>query len=137
MMKKMFKVAFIALSLMGGQIAAGSAASANEAGLMKYAQEPTVKKADVLSFKPFKVASRYTRRRNRAIASGIAVGIAALIISEAVRAERRRHRHRHHHHHDYDDDRYATPRQCRRWADRCDYDGARWACRKWNHRCRY
>ncbi|MCF6200311.1 MAG: hypothetical protein L3J67_13155 [Hyphomicrobiaceae bacterium] len=134
-MKKLFKAALIALSMTGFSVAATSSASANDAGLMKYAQEPTVKKADMLSFKPFKVAGRYTRRRNRAIAGGIAVGIAALIISEAVRSKRRRNHTHYNNNRSYG--RYgASPRQCRRWADKCDYHGRRWACRKWNNRCR-
>lgn len=134
-MKKLFKAALIVLSMAGFSIVATSSVSANDAGLMKYAQEPAVKKADMLSFKPFKVAGRYARRRNRAIAGGLAVGIAALIISEAVRSKRRRNDVYYNNNRSYG--RYgASRRQCRRWADKCDYQGRRWACRKWSNRCR-
>ncbi len=136
-MKTLFKAAVIALGVAGFSIGAIGGASANDAGLMKYAHAPAVKKADLLTFKPFKVAGRFARRRNRAIAGGIAVGIAALIISEAVRAKRRRHYNDDYY---YDDRSYVrnrgSRRQCRRWANKCDYHGARWACRKWNNRCR-
>lgn len=137
-MKKLFRAALVAATLSGFQAIALTGASAQtgsaDTDLTRYAVSPWGKNAD--TFRPFKVASRWTRRRNRAIAGGIAVGIAALVLSEAIRANR----HRRHHY--YDDGYYYSPRTsypgyrtCRIWARRCDY-GNRRACRKWNRRCR-
>ncbi len=135
-MKKLFKAALVVVSLTGFQALGTVAANASETGLLRYAQDPASRNVNL--FKPFKVASRRSRRRNRAIAGGIAVGIAALIISEAIRSKRHRY---------YDDDYYYDNRsynyrssypgyrQCNKWARRCDWGNNR-ACRKWNRRCR-
>ncbi len=133
-MKKLFKAALVIATLAGYQLMAVTGASAGETGLLKYAQDPVAK--GTMSFKPFQVAG-WRGRRNRRIAGGaVAAGIAALIISEAIRSKRRNH---------YDDDyrynrsyRYRSHpsrRQCRKWDRRCDYGNYR-ACRKWNNRCR-
>ncbi len=134
-MKKLFKAALVVATLAGFQLMAVAGASANDAGLLKYAQDPSAK--EMMTFKPFKVAG-WRGRRNRRALGGIAVaGIAALIISEAIRNKRRHH---------YDDDyrysrsysyrsSYPSRRQCRKWDRRCEWGNYR-ACRKWNNRCR-
>jgi hypothetical protein len=137
MMKRLFKAALIAVTLTGFQAIAVTGASAETGtsgtNLLQYAMDPDARTANL--FKPFKVASRRSRRRNRGIAGGvIAAGIAGLIISEAIRSKRRDRY--------YDDDRYYSHRSsypgrrtCRKWARSCDY-GSRRSCRKWNNRCR-
>ena len=138
MMRKLLKAAIVIAAIAGYQTVAISTASANDAGvasggLSQYAHDPATRKA--MPFKPFKVASRRSRRRNRAIAGAAVAGIAALILSEAIRSSRNRD------YYYYDDDYYGYHssypgyRKCNRWADRCDY-GNRRACRKWNRRCR-
>jgi hypothetical protein len=117
------------------QYALGQGASGNSAvsGLLAQAREPG--RHGVTVHEEIKVASRRSRRRNRAIVGGIAVGIAALIIADAIRRERRRDRY-----YNYDDDYYyndrprVTNRKCRRWARRCDR-GVRRACRKLYRHC--
>ncbi len=136
-MQKFAKAAVIAAMLAGFQITGAASAFAGErtagsqtGGLLQYAEEPATRPAE--HFKPFKVASKRSRRRNRAIVGGvIAAGIAALILSEAARSRRDRYY--------YDDDnryyRYPGRRTCRVWARRCDNGRYRY-CRKWDRRCR-
>ncbi len=144
-MKKLLKAALVVVAFSGFQAATLTGASAGQSSghgvdLTKYALDLNVLAPDsrqANSFEPFEVAGRWHRRRNRAIAGGVAVGIAALIISEAIRSERRKR-------HYYDDDRYyyrdrrysyPGARTCRIWARRCD-NGRISQCRKWNRRCR-
>lgn len=124
-MNKIFKTAIIIATAAGLQAVGAVGASASQSGLLQYAQDPTVQKVE--TFEPIKVASRRSRRRNQAIAAGVAVGIAGLIIADTVRSKPRRARRY----------RYSYPghRTCRRWARRCDY-GSRRSCRNWNRRCR-
>jgi hypothetical protein len=120
---KIFKTAILVAAMAGLQAAGTMGASASQTGLLQYAQDPTAEKVTV--YKPIKVASRRSRRRNRNIAGGvIAAGIVGLIIADAVRDEPRRYRRS-----------YPGRRQCRKWARRCDY-GSRRSCRAWNRRCR-
>ena len=137
MMRKLLKAAIVIAAIAGYQTVTVSTASANGAGvtsggLLQYSHDPATRKA--MPFKPFKVASRRSRRRNRVIAGAAVAGIAALILSEAIRSRRDRDYY-------YDDDYYSYRssypgyRKCNRWAYRCDY-GNRRACRKWNRRCR-
>ncbi len=136
-MNKLFKAALVIATFAGFQLMAVTGASANDAGLLKYAQDPSAEQ--IMTFKPFKVAG-WRARRNRRIAGGaIFAGVAALIISEAIRSKRRSN-----HHYDdnyYNDSTYSYRssypgrRQCRKWNRRCDYGNYR-ACRKWNNRCR-
>lgn len=68
--------------------------------------------------------SRRRRNRGRAVAGAIALGIAAIIASQAARAHDRGHH--------YEDRHYG--RKCRRWARLCDR-GRDWACDKFDYRC--
>ena len=135
-MKKLLKAAIVTAAITGYQGVAISTASANDTGvartgLLQYAHDPATRK--VMPFKPFKVASRRSRRRNRVIAGAAIAGIAALFLSEAIRSRRDRNYY-------YDDpytyrSSYPSAHQCNKWAYRCDYGNNR-ACNKWNRRCR-
>lgn len=134
-MIKLFKAALVVTVIAGFQIAGSVGASASETGLLQYAKVPTVN--EVTQFKPIKVASKRSRRRNKVIGGVVAAGVAGLIISEAIRAERHRNGYD-----EYDDDRVYNDRSsypgrniCRKWNRRCDR-GVRKACRKWSRRCR-
>ena len=131
--------ALIAATFAGFQLMAAAGASASEPSLLKYAQDPSVEKT--MTFKPFKVASRRSRRRNRALAGFAVAGIAALIISEAVRSKRKNRAYYSDDDYYYDNrsynyrSSYPGRQKCYKWANRCDYGNSR-ACRKWNRRCR-
>jgi len=132
-----FKAALIISAFAGGQLMAVTSASASETGLLKYAQESSIMKGatakEGLILKPFKVASKRSRRRNRIIGGVIAAGVAAVLLNEAARSNRR---NRHYYNDRYYDNRSyrSSRRYCRKLANRCDW-GNRRACRKWNRRC--
>ena len=76
----------------------------------------------------YQVADARSRRRNTAIAAGVAaIAATAIIASQSARAGEREVVVR---------ERYDGPSryQCRRWLRECD-DGANWACRKFRREC--
>jgi len=153
MIREFFRAALAIAVLAAFPILSGTpalAAEKNFSGLDSYALSTAVPAhkqsyGDLLSrsrhqsqaksglFAPIKLASRRSRRRNRAIIGGIALGLTALIIAESIRRERARHHYRDDYYYD-DDDEYVTNRRCRRWARKCDR-GRRWACRKLYRYC--
>jgi hypothetical protein len=136
-MNALLKAGLFTLALIGLHTSLATTASASEAGLLKYAVEQNA--ASNVTIKPIIVADRrrhhrrHKHNRGGRVAAGIAVGIAGLIISEAIRDS---HRGRGYYYDDdyyYDD--YPGRYQCRKWIRRCDR-GNRQACRKWDRRCR-
>ena len=123
-MNTILKAAIVLAACTGLQAAGTMAASASQSGLLQYAQDPSAR--EVTQVNSIKVASRRSRRRNRALAAGIAIGVAAAVVApHVVRSRRSRY------------SRYSYPgaRTCRIWATRCD-NGRRSQCRKWDRRCR-